>query len=37
MSKVKYRVREYTPKTQNLGTHSWSAEVVINVIPNDVS
>ena len=30
MSKVKYRVREYTPKTQNLGPHSWFAEVVIN-------
>lgn len=30
MSKVKYRVREYTPKTQNQGTHSWFAEVVIN-------
>lgn len=33
MSKVKYRVREYTPKTQNQGTHSWFAEVVIN---NDI-
>jgi len=33
MSKVKYRVREYNPKTENQGTHSWFAEVVIN---NDV-
>ena len=33
MSKVKYRVREYTPKTQSQGTHSWFAEVVIN---NDI-
>ncbi|MBR5395184.1 MAG: hypothetical protein IK144_08905 [Bacteroidaceae bacterium] len=33
MSKVKYRVREYTPKTQNQGTHSWFAEVVVN---NDI-
>ena len=33
MSKVKYRVREYTPKTENQGSHSWFAEVVIN---NDV-
>ena len=33
MSKVKYRVREYIPKTENQGTHSWFAEVVIN---NDV-
>ena len=34
MSKVKYRVREYNPKTENQGSHSWFAEVVIN---NDVS
>ena len=33
MSKVKYRVREYIPKTENQGSHSWFAEVVIN---NDV-
>ena len=33
MSKVKYRVREYTPKTVGQGTHSWFAEVVIT---NDV-
>ena len=33
MSKVKYRVREYTPKTVGQGTHSWFAEVVIN---NDI-
>lgn len=33
MSKVKYRVRECNPKTENQGTHSWFAEVVIN---NDV-
>ena len=33
MSKVKYRVREYNPKTENQGTHSWFAEVVIT---NDV-
>ena len=33
MSKVKYRVREFTPKSPNLGSHSWFAEVVIN---NDV-
>ena len=33
MSKVKYRVREYIPKTSGQGTHSWFAEVVIN---NDV-
>lgn len=33
MSKVKYRVREYTPKTSNQGGHSWFAEVVIN---NDI-
>ena len=31
MSKVKYRVREYTPTgDQTLGGHSWYAEVVIN-------
>lgn len=35
MSKVKYRVREYNPKENNLGTHSWFAEVVIgNEIDN---
>lgn len=33
MSKVKYRVREYNPKENNLGTHSWFAEVVIS---NDI-
>ena len=33
MSKVKYRVREYTPKTEGQGSHSWFAEVVIN---NDI-
>ena len=33
MSKVKYRVREYTPKTQGQGSHSWFAEAVIN---NDI-
>ena len=33
MSKVKYRVREYNPKTENQGSHSWFAEVVIT---NDV-
>ena len=30
MSKVKYRVREYNPTTQNQGSHSYYAEVVIN-------
>lgn len=30
MSKVKYRVREFTPKTNQGGTHSFFAEVVIN-------
>ena len=29
MSKVKYRVREFSPKSPNLGSHSWFAEVVI--------
>ena len=34
MSKVKYRVREYTPAgQQSLGGHSWFAEVVIS---NDI-
>ena len=33
MSKCKYRVREYTPKTQGQGTHSWFAEAVIS---NDI-
>ena len=30
MSKVKYRVREYTPKANQGGTHSFFAETVIN-------
>ena len=30
MSKVKYRIREYLPKTNNQGSHSFFAEVVIN-------
>ncbi len=30
MSKVKYRVREYNPTTENQGSHSFYAEVVIN-------
>ena len=30
MSKVKYRVREYNPKSENQGSHSLYAEVVIN-------
>lgn len=30
MSKVKYRVREYNPSTQNQGSHSFFAEVLIN-------
>ena len=34
MSKVKYRVREYTPKTENQGSHSWFAEAVID---NDIT
>ena len=34
MSKVKYRVREYFPKTEGQGTHSCFAEIVIN---NDVN
>lgn len=33
MSKVKYRIREYLPKTNNQGSHSFFAEVVIN---NDI-
>lgn len=33
MSKCKYRVREYTPKTQSQGSHSWFAEAVIS---NDI-
>ena len=37
MSKVKYRVREFTPTPQqSMGVHSWFAEVVINnEIDND--
>jgi len=34
MSKVKYRVREYTPKTASMGVHSWFAEAVID---NDIT
>lgn len=30
MSKVKYRVREFTPKANQTGSHSFYAEVVIN-------
>lgn len=35
MSKVKYRVREFTPKSNQAGTHSWFAEAVVaNEISN---
>ena len=35
MSKVKYRVREFTPKdNQTMGVHSWFAEAVID---NDIT
>jgi hypothetical protein len=34
MSKVKYRVREFTPNENQQGSHSFYAEVVIN---NDIS
>lgn len=35
MSKVKYRVREFTPKANQAGTHSWFAEAVVaNEISN---
>ena len=30
MSKVKYRVREFTPKANQAGSHSFFAEVVVN-------
>ena len=30
MAKVKYRVREFTPKANQAGNHSWFAEAVIN-------
>ena len=30
MSKVKYRVREFTPKANQGGTHSFFAEAVIS-------
>lgn len=30
MSKVKYRVREYTPTSAQQGSHSFFAEAVIN-------
>lgn len=33
MSKVKYRVREYIPKNEGQGSHSWYAEAVVT---NDV-
>ena len=29
MAKVKYRVREFTPKANQAGTHSWFAEAVV--------
>ena len=34
MAKVKYRVREHTPSNNQIGSHSFFAEVVIN---NDIS
>ena len=34
MSKVKYRVREFTPKANQGGAHSWFAEAVID---NDIT
>ena len=35
MANVKYRVKEYTPKPNQNGTHSWYAEAVVdNVIDN---
>ena len=34
MSTIKYRVREYNPKTDNQGSHSFFAEVVIS---NDIN
>ena len=35
MANVKYRIREYTPKAGQSGTHSFYAEAVVdNVIDN---
>lgn len=34
MSKVKYCVKEYSPKTENQGSHSYYGEIVIN---NEIS
>lgn len=30
MANVKYRVREYTPNSSNMGTHSWFAEALVS-------